>query len=93
MVCSVVGAVGYLLATTISEDDKLDLAAVLCVIGFTCYFVEARMRDEVAPSDGAVGGKLRPNQSLPIGARLFDSLLFSCSERGAKSDSNKELSR
>jgi hypothetical protein len=24
-----------------SEDDKLNLAAVLCVIGFGCYFVEA----------------------------------------------------
>jgi predicted MFS family arabinose efflux permease len=89
MVCSVVGAVGYLLATAISEDDKLNLAALLSAIGFGCYFVEDRMRrldgEATAPAAGALGGKvvMAAGRSPPVavGARLLDSLLFNGSER------------
>eukprot|EP01051_Picozoa_sp_SAG22_P011182 SAG22_NODE_1056_length_5777_cov_137.240402_5_plen_442_part_00 len=72
MVCSVVGAVGYLLAAAISEDDKLNLAAVLCVIGFGCYFVE--VFESPAPSPK------RP-PSVAAGAGMLDSFFFNGRER------------
>jgi|EP01047_Picozoa_sp_COSAG01_P057112 MFS family permease len=40
MVTSVVGALGYLSAATMSEEHRLDIAALLCLLGFSCYYLE-----------------------------------------------------
>ena len=80
---------GYLLATAISEDDKLNLAALLSAVGFGCYFVEDRMRglEGEAAAAGALGGKVvlaatrPPPVAVAVGARLLDSLLFNNSDR------------
>ena len=86
MVTSIVGALGYLAATRISLDAKLDVAAVACAFGFACYYLESSMRGVSSNDDEGGGGsssgkpKARAEARLarppPLGARLCDQLLF-----------------
>jgi hypothetical protein len=54
MVTSVVGALGYLAATSMSLDMKLNIATATCVVGFGCYYVDASLH--AAGGDAVEGG-------------------------------------
>ena len=44
MCSTVAAALGFLFANSVSLDTKLDAAAIMSIVGFTCYFIEAWLR-------------------------------------------------
>ena len=71
MCSTVAAALGFLFANSIALDTKLDASAVMSIVGFGCYFLEAALRGGVDP--GGAKARERQQHTQTLSAQRLDA--------------------